>query len=78
MSDSANSNLAALNNALTALTTLQVAIGLVCDHLRKLQRETRQWDWELKFNLKDEFIGVSRKGTNGEIGQWYSLIFMAA
>jgi len=65
--ESATSDLAALQKALDALNTLQVAIKLVREHLAALQRQVKGWDWVLIFDSKREFVGVSRKGTNGEI-----------
>ena len=67
MAETPSRDLVALQNALDTLNSLHVAIGLVRDHLERLQRQTHKWGWKPVFNRKGEFIGVSRIGSGGEI-----------
>jgi hypothetical protein len=52
-------DLAALNNALSALTNLQVSLQLVGEHLGAIQRQVHTWNWKLVLDDQGAFIGVA-------------------
>jgi hypothetical protein len=63
MPETANGDLAALNNCLSGFTNLRVSLSLVSDHLKSLQRTTRFC--ELIFSAQGELYGVQYKGDPG-------------